>query len=111
MVRDHSSVISITKQETEKNIIPFAPEGDDNPLRASLIHLLVDLAAKGNGAHDTISEFLVEYRLEGITIVLHNFVQPIDQRLDWGHGAGSTAVREAHHLGGDFLLGDTEQPG
>ncbi len=68
------------------------------PDHAILVHLLVDMSGEGNGAHDTVPEFLVQNRLVRITIVLYNLVETIDQRFLGRHLHALSSVWETPHL-------------
>lgn len=59
---------------------PLAPEGNLDPV-ALLIRLLLHLRRERDGTHDTISKLLVQDGLVGVSIVLHNLVQTVHQRL------------------------------
>lgn len=88
---------------------PLAPPGNDYPGIALLIHLLLHLRTEADGAHDSVSEFLVQNRLVGVPIVLNDFVKAVDERLNGRHGARATTVGDGHQLRSEDLLGDVEE--
>ena len=91
--------------------VPFPLEGDDHPRGACIVDFLVHSSVETDSAHDSVAKLLVHNSLESIAIVLDDFVQTVDQRLDWWHRACPATVREAHHLCGNGFLGNTEQLG
>lgn len=91
--------------------IPLSLEGDDHPRGASLVDFFVNGSVEADGAHDSVAKLLVHDSLEGIAIVLDDFVQTVDQGLNWRHGACPAAVRESHHLLGNGFFRNTEQLG
>lgn len=88
---------------------PFAPPGDDHPGIPFLINLLLHLGAEADGAHDTVTELLVQHGLVGVPVVLDDLVQAVDERLDGGHGPRAATVGDGHQLGREDLLGDVEE--
>lgn len=63
---------------TDGCTVPFALERNHHPGGSGFVDLLVDLGVETDGAHDTISELLIQDGLVGIAIVLHNLVEPVD---------------------------------
>ena len=53
---------------------------------------------EADGAHDPVPELLVQHRLVRIPVVLHDLVQPVDQRLLGRHLDGLAAVGEPREL-------------
>lgn len=90
---------SITLQMKAKNIYaPLAPQSDLNPL-SLLISLLLHLRAKRNRTHDTIAKLLVNHTLVRISVVLHNLIKSVHQRLARRHLERAATVGEVHQLG------------
>lgn len=77
---------------------PFAPHRNNRPSGPLLIHLLLHLRAKRNRTHDPISKLLIQHRFIRVSIILHNLIKSVDQRLDGWHGAGAATVGEAQQL-------------
>lgn len=76
---------------------PFPPECDNSPVVATLICLLVDLGRERNSAHDAISKLLVHDSLVRTSVRLHNFIQPINQRVLWWHLGPMPSIWETTH--------------
>lgn len=93
----------------QKSYSPLSPPGNHHPRRTVLIDLLLDLGGEADGAHDAVPKLLVQDGLVRIAIVLDDLVQPVDERLDGGHGPRAAAVGEAHELGRENLLGQVQQ--
>ena len=91
--------------------IPFASKCDNGPSIALLIDLLLNLCAKRNRAHNPVAKLLVQYRLERVSIVLHNLVKSVDQRIFWRHWTSRSSVRVNTERLGQVLLGDVESGG
>jgi len=90
---------------------PLAPKRNLNPLPL-LISLLLHLRAETDRTHDAIPKLLVNHTLVRIPIVLHNLIQPVNQRLTRRHLERAAAVREVHDLGlAQLGLGDVEDLG
>merc|ERR1712098_961078 len=77
---------------------PFASHLNVDPCDAILVDLLLDVSRECNGAHDPVAKLLIEYRLVGIAIVLHNLVETVDQRLFGRHLDTLATVWEARQL-------------
>lgn len=91
--------------------IPFAFQRDNHPWSARLVNLLLYLRVEANGTHDTITKLLVENGLVGISVVLDNLVESVNERLHGGHRASSASVWEAHQLRRKNLFGNSEELG
>lgn len=87
---------------------PLAPQRNHSPRSTVLINLLVDFCRKANSAHDAIAKLLIHNRLVGVAIVLHNFVQTVNERLHGGHGSCAATVGEPRQLGRQLLGGEVE---
>lgn len=90
--------------------VPLAPKGDDGPVTL-LVRLLLNLGAEGNSAHDTVTELLVQDSLVGVSVVLHNLEQPVDQWLLWWHLHLPATVWPAGELVLEHLMGDLKDIG
>lgn len=42
---------------------PLAAQGDDGPVVALFVRLLLNLGGEGDGAHDSVAKLLVQHRL------------------------------------------------
>ena len=78
--------------------IPFPPQRNDGPIITILIRLLVHLGRERDGTHDPIPELLIQNRLVRIPIILHNLIQPINQRFLGRHVHRTTPIRKATQL-------------
>ncbi|CAG8647440.1 1932_t:CDS:2, partial [Scutellospora calospora] len=77
-----------------------------------LIRLLLHLGTERNSTHDPIPELLINHTLVRIPIVLHNLIQPVNQRLTRRHFERAAAVREVHQLRlAQLGFGDVEDLG
>lgn len=79
----------VRREKRNKIDLPLPSQGNDSPLIPILVNLLLHLGRKTNRAHDAISQLLVQYRLVCISIILYNFIQPVNQ---WLLG------RHVHHM-------------
>ncbi len=59
----------------------LAVEHDSNSI-ASRVWNALDISAEVDGAHDPISELLVDQRLQRRPVNLDQLVQPVDRRID-----------------------------
>lgn len=91
----HSQQNSVTYRRINS---PLSPQRNNCPVIALLIRLLLNLCAEGNRTHNAIPKLLIQYRLVRISIILHNLIQPVDQRLDWRHGSRTSSVGETEQL-------------
>lgn len=102
----------IKPEDSKRNTnSPLAPHGNNRIRIPLIIHLLLHLTTEANRTHDPIPKLLIEHRLVRIPVVLHDLVQPIDQRFHGGHGPGAAAVREAQQLRAQLGLGDAQDVG
>lgn len=100
-----------TSAGIEKTLLPFTTKSDNSPVVTVLISLLLNLCRKRDSTHNPISELLVENRLVGIAIVLHDLIQSVDKGLLGRHLDRATAIGEAVELFLQGLLGDVKQIG
>lgn len=75
---------------------PLPPHRDNHPI-AFLISFFLHIRRERDGAHDAIPKLLIHDRLVRVPVVLHYFVQPIDERLAWWHGYCTAPVGHAVH--------------
>lgn len=78
--------------------LPFTPEGDDGPVVPILVRLLLHLGRERNGAHDAIAELLVQDSLVGVSVILDDLEQAVDQWFLGRHVDGPTPIRETLEL-------------
>lgn len=83
------------ERERELQDSPLALHREHRPGVALLVDLLVHLGREGDGAHDAVSELLVQHGLVCLTVVLHNLVQAVDERIPGRHVNSLSAVRKA----------------
>ena len=75
--------------------IPFSPQSDYSPVIPIFVCLLLYLRCESDGAHNTITKFLVQNGFVRIPIVLNDFVKSVDQWLLWRHIYCMTSHRES----------------
>lgn len=90
--------------------LPLAPEGDNGPITL-LISFLLNLGAEADGAHDSVTELLIENGLVCVSVVLDNFVESVDQRLSRRHLHLATTVWVSAKLALECGLIDLEDFG
>lgn len=95
----------------EKTLLPFSTKSNNSPVITILINLLLNLRRERDSTHNPISKFLIENRFVGITIILHNLIQSVDEGLLGRHFDGVTAIGEAAEVILQSLLGDEKQIG
>lgn len=74
--------------------VPFSPQSDDSPVVPIFVCLLLYLGCESDGAHNTITEFLVQNGFVRIPIILNDFVKSVDQWLLWRHLYRMTSDRK-----------------
>lgn len=78
--------------------VPFTPQSDDGPIVPILVRFLLHLGRERDGAHDAIAELLVQDSLVGVSVVLDDLEQAVDQRFLGRHVDGSAPIRESLEL-------------
>lgn len=71
---------------------PLTPPLNNDPVNSLVIRLLLHTRAEANSTHDTVTELLIHDRLVRISVVLHNLVQSVDERVLGRHVEGSASV-------------------
>lgn len=103
-------IVSIQSADRRAVGLPFPPQSYDSPVTL-VISLLLNLGRERDGAHDAISELLVQNGLVGVPVVLYNLEEAVDQRLFGRHIDCSAPVRPASHLRLKLVLGDVQELG
>ena len=67
------------------------------------------IGAERNGGHDAVTKLFVQDSLVGVSVVLNNLVQTVDERLFGWHGHRSASVRQAVELVHEELLVEAEE--
>lgn len=62
--------------------IPFPTQSDLDPVTL-LIRLLLHLGREGDSAHDPVTELLIDDCLEGVSVVLDDLEETVDEGLLW----------------------------
>lgn len=91
--------------------LPLAAQRDNSPVVPISIYLFLDIGREGNSTHDTIPELLIEDSLISISIVLHNLIKTVDQRLLGRHLNRLAAIGETAELHLQLRVVNHEQVG
>lgn len=100
-------------QEAKRTVegLPFPTKSDNSPVITILISLLFNLGRKRDCTHNPIPKLLIENRLVGIAIVLHDLIESVDKGFLGRHLDRAATIGEAVELFLQRLLGDEKQIG
>lgn len=85
-----SAQVNRTMVTREQNV-PLATESDDDP-GTLVVLLFVYFGGEGNCTHDAVTKLLIENGLVGVSIVLDDLIQAVDEGLFGWHRHRTTSV-------------------